>query len=64
MAAERFEPQFPIALVAKDFGYAVAAAQALSAPLPLTQRAGELFERAAATALGAENITAIRKTYR
>jgi 3-hydroxyisobutyrate dehydrogenase len=64
MAAGRFEPQFPIALVAKDFGYAVAAAEALAAPLPITQRAGELFARAAATELGAENITAITKTYR
>ncbi len=63
IVAGRFEPQFPIALVAKDLRYAVAAAEAGSAPLPLTQRLRELFERAEASGLGAENITAIAKLY-
>jgi 3-hydroxyisobutyrate dehydrogenase len=64
MTAGRFEPQFPIALVAKDFGYAAAAATALGAATPITQRAGELYARAATTPLAAENLTAIAKTYR
>lgn len=64
MAAGKFDPMFPISLVAKDFKYAVTAAEARGAPLPITQRTREVFEQAVAGGLGSENITAIVKLHR
>jgi 3-hydroxyisobutyrate dehydrogenase-like beta-hydroxyacid dehydrogenase len=60
MARGAFAPQFPVEPVAKDFGYAVAAAGS-EAKAPLTWQALQLFERAIAQGLGGENLTAIIK---
>ena len=59
----RFEPMFPIALVAKDLRYALAAAHGSGASLPLTERVVEILERAVAHGFEAENITAVAKLH-
>jgi 3-hydroxyisobutyrate dehydrogenase len=64
MLAQRFEPQFPLELAAKDLRYALAAAQMLDAPLPLTQRTTETFELARTKGLHAQNLTAMAALYR
>lgn len=64
MLGTAFAPQFPLALVAKDFDYVVRSAEAFGAEVPLTLCTQEIFVDAARTGLGAENITAITKRYR
>lgn len=64
MLADKFAAMFPIELVAKDFRYAAQAAEGAGAHVPLTRQAGEVFAAAAASGLGAENITAVAKHYR
>jgi 3-hydroxyisobutyrate dehydrogenase len=61
--AARYQPMFPIALVAKDLRYALASATALGAEAPLTERLAEIFEAAMARGLGADNITAVARIY-
>ena len=64
MCASRFDPLFPVALAAKDLRYAVAAAKALGAELPVTERVAEVFARADHAGLSADNLTAVAKLYR
>lgn len=64
IGADRFDPMFPIALVAKDFRYVLATAASCGASLPLTRRSSELFDQAVSAGLGDENITAIAKLFR
>ena len=64
IAARNFAPLFPIALVAKDLQYAIAAARSRGAELPVVERTHALFERAAAMDFAAENITAIAQIHR
>ena len=64
MLAGNFAPMFPIDLVAKDFRYAVAAASAAGAALPLAKSTGEVFRVAADHGLGGENIAAVSQLYR
>lgn len=63
MAAGMYAPMFPTELVAKDFAYALAGAQALGAATPITKAAAEVFEAAVAHDLGAEQLTSVRKLY-
>ncbi|MEM1272137.1 MAG: NAD(P)-dependent oxidoreductase [Bacteroidota bacterium] len=63
MVAEKFAPLFPIELVAKDLRYAVAAAVAKGADLPITRATGAQFERAAENGHAGLNITGIAKLY-
>lgn len=63
MVSARFEPLFPIELVAKDLCYALALAADVGATVPITQRVEELFAQAVARHLGSENITAVYKLY-
>jgi 3-hydroxyisobutyrate dehydrogenase-like beta-hydroxyacid dehydrogenase len=64
MLGGKFAPQFPIALVAKDFSYALSTASVFGAALPITARAKEVFEQGVSRGLASENITAIAKLYR
>lgn len=63
MVSARFEPLFPIALVRKDLGYALAAAAGAGASVPIAHRIAELFTKACERGLGGENITAVCKLY-
>lgn len=64
MLAGRFEPQFPTSLVAKDFRYATATAEAAGAELPVVREVKARLEGAVARGLGNENLTAMAKLYR
>lgn len=57
-----FTPQFPVTLIAKDFGYAI---EAGGSPenMPMAVAAKDVFERAAADALGDQNMTAVVQLY-
>ena len=59
MAARNFAPLFPIDLVAKDFHYIAAAAQAAGADLPVAAAAGDVFTRAKDAGLGGDNIAGV-----
>ncbi|NOU30699.1 MAG: NAD(P)-dependent oxidoreductase [Polyangiaceae bacterium] len=61
MVAERFEPMFPVALVAKDLRYAL---RSKSRDMPVIDCVRERYERAVASGLGEENITAVAKLSR
>ena len=62
IASGSFAPLFPIELVHKDLGYAIAAVEADSS-LPLTANTQALFARAIEHGYGAENINAIAKIF-
>ncbi|MDX2089077.1 MAG: NAD(P)-dependent oxidoreductase [Kofleriaceae bacterium] len=62
MLAERFDPMFPITLVAKDFGYAIALASEQSA-MPLTRTTEAVFRDAQRRGLGDANITGVVRLY-
>lgn len=61
--AERFEPMFPVELVAKDLRYANQTAEAVSSELPITHAARTTFERAASAGHGSENINAVARLF-
>jgi 3-hydroxyisobutyrate dehydrogenase len=62
MLSGNFAPQFPIELIEKDFGYAVAAAGSLEAA-PTIAAARSIFQRAIAEGLGRENMTGVVKMF-
>lgn len=62
MLRAEFSPQFPVALMAKDFGY-VLQATVDESRLPMTAAASSVFRRAARLDLGAENMTAVARLY-
>ncbi len=59
MLAGRHAPMFPVELVEKDLGYAVAAASAA----PVSAAARAVFEAAMGRGLGLENLTAAARLY-
>lgn len=61
--AGRYEPMFPIDLVAKDFGYVLSERLGPEDLLPTAAAVRDVFVRAAHQGLGAENIHAIAKLY-
>lgn len=64
MLAGSFAPMFPIDLVAKDFRYAVAAASAAGAGIPLAQATGNVFHTAVEHGYGGDNIAGVSRLYR
>ncbi|MBV8428594.1 MAG: NAD(P)-dependent oxidoreductase [Hyphomicrobiales bacterium] len=62
MLAGNFAPLFPIELVEKDLGYALAAFGSPAAA-PMTTAGRGVFARAVRQGLGAENLTAIARLY-
>jgi 3-hydroxyisobutyrate dehydrogenase len=63
MAERRDVTMFPVDLMAKDLGYAVAAATARGLSAPIAEAALAAFEAASAAGYGAENVTSLRKIY-
>lgn len=63
MVAGRFDPLFPISLVAKDLGYLCESAQVQQASVPIGLVACEVFERAIAQGHGEDNITGVVQLY-
>jgi 3-hydroxyisobutyrate dehydrogenase-like beta-hydroxyacid dehydrogenase len=59
MLARAFAPAFPIALVAKDLGLALAAAR----DLPMTTAAAAVYSTAIAAGRGGDNITGVVQAY-
>ena len=55
---------FPIALVEKDFRYAIAQAESVSAQAPVTRAVREVYEAARQAGLGDENVHAVAKHLR
>lgn len=62
MLRSEFSPQFPIDLMAKDFGYAVDAAGG-AAHLPTAAAALGVFRQASQAGLGQDNMTAVARLY-
>jgi hypothetical protein len=58
MLAGKTDPMFPVDLVAKDFGYAIAG------DMPVAAAALRVFARAQADGLGDRNLTAVSALYR
>jgi 3-hydroxyisobutyrate dehydrogenase len=61
MLAGQYAPQAPVALIAKDLGYALASA---GQPLPITQAVATRFAAARDAGFGDENIVAVARLYR
>lgn len=62
MLRAEFSPQFPVALMAKDFGYILQAAGG-GARMPTAAAALSVFRLATRLGLGAENMTAVARMY-
>jgi 3-hydroxyisobutyrate dehydrogenase-like beta-hydroxyacid dehydrogenase len=63
MLARDYAPQFTVALIEKDLGYAVQAAGS-GAKVPITQAAQQAFAAAIAQGLAEDNLTALAEVYR
>lgn len=63
MQAGAFAPQFPVELVRKDIGYAIGAAAALGARLPLARAVGAVLAEADGQGYGADNLTGLVRIY-
>lgn len=63
MAAASYAPLFPIDLVAKDFGYALALAEAAGASSPLLAAAHRVYADAGARGYGGDNIVGVKQVY-
>jgi 3-hydroxyisobutyrate dehydrogenase len=63
MLARNFTPQAPVALIAKDLGYALRSARGLGLDLALTHAAEQRFRAAEQLGHGAENLVAVAKLY-
>ncbi len=57
-----FTPQFPVSLIAKDFGYTLQAAGGAQ-HMPMAAQAHGVFQQAAARALGEQQMTAVAQLY-
>lgn len=62
MVAGNFTPLFPVDMIAKDLGYALAMAG--NAPLPVVDAALGVYRRGGEAGLGGENMNAVVKLYR
>lgn len=63
MLAHNFAPQFPVELVAKDFGCTLDTAAETASAMPMTHAAGEVFARAIEAGYAADNLTGVVKLY-
>lgn len=63
MAAGTYAPLFPIALVAKDFGYALALAEGLGVASPLLAATRAVYEDAVGQGFGGDNIVGVTQLY-
>jgi len=63
MLAGQFAPLFPIELVEKDFGYAVATAAARGADVPLATATREVYQKAMHAGHDGDNITGVAQRY-
>jgi 3-hydroxyisobutyrate dehydrogenase len=63
MVSRNFAPLFSVELVEKDFGYAVAAARAVGASVPVTAGARSVYATALRSGLGAEHLTSVVQLY-
>ncbi|MBH23985.1 MAG: 3-hydroxyisobutyrate dehydrogenase [Myxococcales bacterium] len=63
IAARQYAPMFPIELVEKDFGYVVAAAEALGAEVPAAAAARAVYRRACEAGYGEHNINGVAQLF-
>jgi len=63
MVAGNFTPMFPVDMIEKDLGYALAMAGAGAAPMPMVDAARATYQRGSEAGLGAENMNAVVKLY-
>ncbi len=63
MVARSFAPMFPMALVEKDLGYALAGADRVGADLPTTRAVRDVFARALACGYGGDNISGVVQVF-
>lgn len=63
MLADTYPPMFPIDLVEKDLGYAVASGQEVGADLPTTRAVQQVFSDAKAKGYGADNIAGLAQLF-
>ncbi len=63
MLAGNFAPQFPIDLVAKDFGYVAEAAAGTGAEMPTAAAVRQVYVRAAEAGLGGDNIAGVAQLF-
>jgi len=63
IAAGRYAPMFPINLVEKDFGYVVAAAEAVGASVPTAAAVRSVYQKAREEGLGEQNINGVAQMF-
>jgi 3-hydroxyisobutyrate dehydrogenase len=63
MVAQNYAPSFPIALVEKDFRYALETAQVLNTTMPTAKAVQQVFQAAINQGYGQNNITGVAQLY-
>ena len=63
MASASYAPLFPIDLVTKDFGYALALAEETGVPSPLLAAAKRVYAKAVEDGYGGDNIVGVKQLY-
>jgi 3-hydroxyisobutyrate dehydrogenase len=63
MVSRNFAPMFPVELVDKDFGYAMAAARSLGVSAPVTTGVRAIYATALEKGFAAEHITSVFRLY-
>ena len=63
MAAQNYDPLFPVDLVEKDFRYAQLFAQTVGTPVPTIEAVREVYQQAQEAGYGADNIAGIAQLY-
>jgi 3-hydroxyisobutyrate dehydrogenase len=63
IVSRNFAPMFPVELVEKDFGYAIAAARSLGTSAPVTTAARAVYATALEKGFGAEHLTSVLRLY-
>lgn len=58
-----FRPQFPVELIEKDFGYALAVVQGAAQQAPTLSAARQVFQQAMAEGLAGDNMTAVVRLF-
>lgn len=63
MLARSFAPLFPVELIEKDFGYALASAEAAGLAAPMTAAGRGVFAQAIQRGFGGDHLTAVARLY-
>jgi len=63
IAARKFDPMFPVELVAKDMAYVAESARSIGAEVPTAESVGAVYDRAVREGYGGDNIHGVARLF-